>query len=431
MMEDAATAEISRTQIWQWIHHGVELDDGRTVTHELVRQVLDEETAKIREQVGDETWAAGRPDETREIFEGVALSPELDRVPHDPGLPLPGLGPRPTPTAAERSEASDQTARISSPTAISPSRRMSARRPPAVHERSQHRPIGIALDDRARLAQPHAAAPDLPDRELMSDQRVQVDAPRDDVPAVLARRERRLERLAHLGLDHRQRAARETRRERAGPRHVPISLEAAARQRADGGEQPGRLARRVGDRQRVDRAHRERRRPPRRKRERDVRGRDDERCPRSTRARARGRRPGPTRPPKGRRTSRRSGGRLARSTAPATRTRAGPRSSPARGRARRASATRSTRSPGPRPPTVAACPRTAARGSSRDRPGTMRSRVGAQIPAVEPRASARFSRLPARACGDARRVGTVIDLLEAVEVDTVAPAIFIKYKYIK
>jgi len=77
MMEDAATAEISRSQIWQWIHHGVELDDGRTVTRELVRQVLDEETAKIRESVGDEIWHAGRPDDTREIFERVALSEEL------------------------------------------------------------------------------------------------------------------------------------------------------------------------------------------------------------------------------------------------------------------------------------------------------------------------------------------------------------------
>ncbi|HET6868693.1 MAG TPA: malate synthase A [Solirubrobacteraceae bacterium] len=77
LMEDAATAEISRSQIWQWIHHGVELDDGRTVTAELVRQVLDEETAKIREQVGDKVWQEGRPDDTREIFELVALSPEL------------------------------------------------------------------------------------------------------------------------------------------------------------------------------------------------------------------------------------------------------------------------------------------------------------------------------------------------------------------
>jgi malate synthase len=77
MMEDAATAEISRTQIWQWIHHGVKLDDGRQVTPELVRRVLDEETGKIREQVGEETWEAGRPRETREIFEKVALSPDL------------------------------------------------------------------------------------------------------------------------------------------------------------------------------------------------------------------------------------------------------------------------------------------------------------------------------------------------------------------
>ncbi|HYZ82535.1 MAG TPA: malate synthase A [Solirubrobacteraceae bacterium] len=77
MMEDAATAEISRSQIWQWVHHGVALEDGRTVTAELVRQVLDEETAKIREQVGEETWQAGRPDETRAVFESVALSEPL------------------------------------------------------------------------------------------------------------------------------------------------------------------------------------------------------------------------------------------------------------------------------------------------------------------------------------------------------------------
>jgi malate synthase len=77
LMEDAATAEISRTQIWQWIHHGAELDDGRTVTPELVRQVLDEETAKIREQVGEEVWSRGRPDETRRLFEHVALTEEL------------------------------------------------------------------------------------------------------------------------------------------------------------------------------------------------------------------------------------------------------------------------------------------------------------------------------------------------------------------
>jgi malate synthase len=77
LMEDAATAEISRSQIWQWIHHGVQLEDGSTVTPDLVRQILDEETGKIHEAVGDEVWQAGRPDDTREIFELVALSPEL------------------------------------------------------------------------------------------------------------------------------------------------------------------------------------------------------------------------------------------------------------------------------------------------------------------------------------------------------------------
>jgi len=77
MMEDAATAEICRSQLWQWIRHGATLDDGRTVTAELVRQVLDEETARIREEVGEATWARGHPEETRAIFEQVVLADEL------------------------------------------------------------------------------------------------------------------------------------------------------------------------------------------------------------------------------------------------------------------------------------------------------------------------------------------------------------------
>ena len=77
LMEDAATAEISRSQIWQWVHHEAKLEDGRPVTRELVRQTLEEEMRKIRESVGEEVWRAGRPAETREIFERVALAPEL------------------------------------------------------------------------------------------------------------------------------------------------------------------------------------------------------------------------------------------------------------------------------------------------------------------------------------------------------------------
>ena len=70
LMEDAATAEISRSQIWQWVRHG-------KFDRDHVRKVLDEEMEKIRAEVGDEVWEKGRPDETREIFEKVALSDEF------------------------------------------------------------------------------------------------------------------------------------------------------------------------------------------------------------------------------------------------------------------------------------------------------------------------------------------------------------------
>lgn len=77
LMEDAATAEICRTQLWQWIRHGVRLDDGRTVTRELVRAVLDEEMERIRADVGDGVWEKGRPRDTREVFERVTLSEDF------------------------------------------------------------------------------------------------------------------------------------------------------------------------------------------------------------------------------------------------------------------------------------------------------------------------------------------------------------------
>jgi len=70
LMEDAATAEISRSQVWQWIRHG-------RFTREHVREVLDQEMARIRAEVGDEVWEKGRPDETRRVFERVALSDDF------------------------------------------------------------------------------------------------------------------------------------------------------------------------------------------------------------------------------------------------------------------------------------------------------------------------------------------------------------------
>ncbi len=77
LMEDAATAEISRSQIWQWIHNGTELEDGTVIDRELVAKILDDEMARIHAEVGDETWEAGRPDDTRRVFEAVALADDF------------------------------------------------------------------------------------------------------------------------------------------------------------------------------------------------------------------------------------------------------------------------------------------------------------------------------------------------------------------
>jgi malate synthase len=79
LMEDAATAEISRSQVWQWIHHGRTLEDGTPITRDLVRRLEGEELEKIRAEIGDDAWfeTEGRPQESRELFEQVALGDEL------------------------------------------------------------------------------------------------------------------------------------------------------------------------------------------------------------------------------------------------------------------------------------------------------------------------------------------------------------------
>jgi malate synthase len=78
LMEDAATCEISRTQIWQWIRHprGV-LDDGRKITVELFRSCMDEELAKIRSDIGAEAYDQGKFPLARQIFDQVTTSPTL------------------------------------------------------------------------------------------------------------------------------------------------------------------------------------------------------------------------------------------------------------------------------------------------------------------------------------------------------------------
>ncbi len=73
LMEDAATAEISRSQVWQWIHNSVRLDDGQMVTHHLAERIIAEESAAIREAAGD-TFDAPRFEQAAALFSAVALA---------------------------------------------------------------------------------------------------------------------------------------------------------------------------------------------------------------------------------------------------------------------------------------------------------------------------------------------------------------------
>src|SRR2546426_9950218 len=77
LMEDAATAEISRSQIWQWVHHGISLAEGPRVTAQLVSDVEREEVAKIEKAGAADFLARGRHDDAQRIFEQVALSDDF------------------------------------------------------------------------------------------------------------------------------------------------------------------------------------------------------------------------------------------------------------------------------------------------------------------------------------------------------------------
>jgi malate synthase len=77
-MEDAATAEISRTQVWQWIAHRAPLADGTIVTPDRLRAILEEELARVRGEVGEARFTSGRFAEARELFEGLVLAPQLE-----------------------------------------------------------------------------------------------------------------------------------------------------------------------------------------------------------------------------------------------------------------------------------------------------------------------------------------------------------------
>ncbi len=71
LMEDAATAEISRSQMWQWAHHGAKLDDGRAITAELYAMIRAEELGKLGGS------GVSRYEEAAELLDGLVLSEEF------------------------------------------------------------------------------------------------------------------------------------------------------------------------------------------------------------------------------------------------------------------------------------------------------------------------------------------------------------------
>lgn len=77
LMEDAATAEISRTQVWQWIKYAATMDDGRTITYDLYKEVLPEELEKIKAYVGAENYANGRFEEAVKLFDKLIKEEEF------------------------------------------------------------------------------------------------------------------------------------------------------------------------------------------------------------------------------------------------------------------------------------------------------------------------------------------------------------------
>jgi malate synthase len=77
LMEDAATSEISRAQIWQWVHNGALLDDGRKITLPFYEKIRDEELAAVRKRIGEAAWAAGRFGLASKLFDEMVAAPAM------------------------------------------------------------------------------------------------------------------------------------------------------------------------------------------------------------------------------------------------------------------------------------------------------------------------------------------------------------------
>jgi malate synthase len=77
LMEDAATAEICRSPVWQWLRHGAALSDGRAITPELVKQIIFDEMAKMRDQFGAAGFESGEFELAARLFEQITTSAEF------------------------------------------------------------------------------------------------------------------------------------------------------------------------------------------------------------------------------------------------------------------------------------------------------------------------------------------------------------------
>jgi malate synthase len=77
LMEDAATAEISRAQLWQWVHHGAAMADGRVITAQLVSQLMSEELDKLRDKMGSKAFAAGQFAQAGRLFNQMTQSADF------------------------------------------------------------------------------------------------------------------------------------------------------------------------------------------------------------------------------------------------------------------------------------------------------------------------------------------------------------------
>nr|WP_319553697.1 malate synthase A [uncultured Vibrio sp.] len=85
LMEDAATAEISRASIWQWIQHGKSLDNGQKVTKELFESYLKQEVEVVKQEIGEERYQAGRFEEAAQLMAKLTTSDELTNFLTIPG----------------------------------------------------------------------------------------------------------------------------------------------------------------------------------------------------------------------------------------------------------------------------------------------------------------------------------------------------------